>query len=266
MDTEQTQDEEVSKGSVEVTLPGGATVRVDGQGVADVDKAVWPQRLINQFQDSSFLYVEPGEKDDTGRTKPRSKRHFPVKDSSGKVDMPHLRNALARIPQSKLPQAVKDECTARARKMLEAAQPAKKSAFEFEGRIIKATEPEGTTLHYVLNVVLEPNPPELGVTDDTQKDAYGESDIWDAQRSFQKNKVMGLRHRAVAKGAEILHDWITPMEFEFGGQTVKKGSWLIGVEIDENDGDGAKLWKGIVSGEIAAFSIGGEGERIPLEE
>ena len=82
-------------------------------------KAVWTAAYVNSLSDSSFLYVEPGDKDATGRTTPRSKRHFPYKDADGKVDMPHLRNALARIPQSNLPQAVKDRVTARARRILE---------------------------------------------------------------------------------------------------------------------------------------------------
>lgn len=68
---------------------------------ADVNKAVWSTAFINNLPDSSFAYIEPGgKKDKEGKTVPRSKRHFPYKDASGKVDLPHLRNALARAPQS----------------------------------------------------------------------------------------------------------------------------------------------------------------------
>jgi len=269
MNGEQTQDTAVGKGSVTITLPGGTTVHAESEGAqVDVGKAVWDSSYVSKLPDENFLHIEAGGKKKAGITHPVSLRHFPVKDAAGNVDLPHLRNALARIPQSNLPQAVKDSCTAKAKKMLEAATPKKteKAAFECDGRIIKGTEPEGTTLHYVLNVALEPNPPEDGVTNDTQHDAYSKLDVWDAQRSFQKSKVLGLRHREVAKGATILHDWITPVEFEFGGQSVKEGSWLLGVEIDEDNEEGANLWKGIESGEINAFSIGGEGERIALEE
>jgi HK97 family phage prohead protease len=84
-------------------------------------KAVWTGAYINSLPDSSFLYIEPGgDKDSEGKTTPRSLRHFPVKDADGNVDMPHLRNALSRIPQSNLPQSVKDEATARAQRMLNA--------------------------------------------------------------------------------------------------------------------------------------------------
>ncbi|MGH8984916.1 MAG: hypothetical protein ACRDY6_13720 [Acidimicrobiia bacterium] len=92
--------------------------------VAETERhlAEWSTAFINDLPDSSFLYVEPGgSKDSEGKTTPRSLRHFPVKDASGKVDLPHLRNALARIPQSNVPASVKTRITASARRMLEQA-------------------------------------------------------------------------------------------------------------------------------------------------
>lgn len=56
-------------------------------------KAVWSTAYINSLPDSSFAYIEPGC--DT-----KSCRHFPYKDANGKIDLPHLRNALSRAPQS----------------------------------------------------------------------------------------------------------------------------------------------------------------------
>lgn len=83
------------------------------------DRATWTAAFINDLPDSSFLYIEPGgSKDEDGKTVPRSLRHFPVKDSAGNVDMPHLRNALSRIPQSSLPQSVKDLCTRKAQRLM----------------------------------------------------------------------------------------------------------------------------------------------------
>ena len=67
----------------------------------DADKADWSASTVNDLPDSAFLYVESGEKDSEGKTTPRSKRHLPYKDASGKVDLPHLRNALSRLGQSK---------------------------------------------------------------------------------------------------------------------------------------------------------------------
>jgi hypothetical protein len=92
-------------------------------------RATWSAADINDFPDGNFLYIESGgEKDDEGKTTPRSLRHFPYKDAEGNVDLPHLRNALARIPQSDLPQAVKDRVTARAQKILDDNTPAKEKA------------------------------------------------------------------------------------------------------------------------------------------
>lgn len=82
--------------------------------------AVWTTKYINDLPDSAFLYIEAGgQKDSEGKTTPRSLRHFPYKDSSNKIDLPHLRNAIARIPQSKLPADVKERTQTKARKLLE---------------------------------------------------------------------------------------------------------------------------------------------------
>jgi hypothetical protein len=70
--------------------------------------AKWDRKYINDLPDAAFAYIEPGgEKDEEGKTVPRSLRHFPhhtMNVKSGKehdtVDKPHLRNALARVPQS----------------------------------------------------------------------------------------------------------------------------------------------------------------------
>lgn len=81
--------------------------------------AVWTTSYINNLADSAFLYIEDGgSKDGEGKTKPRSLRHFPYRDAAGKIDLPHLRNALARIPQSNLPQEVKDRVTKKAQSIL----------------------------------------------------------------------------------------------------------------------------------------------------
>lgn len=79
----------------------GALAR-PGDGQEAMSEAVWTTAFVNDLPDSSFALVEPGgEKDEEGKTKPRSLRHLPYKDAGGKVDVAHLRNALARLPQMK---------------------------------------------------------------------------------------------------------------------------------------------------------------------
>jgi HK97 family phage prohead protease len=63
--------------------------------------ADWDTRYVNDLPDTAFLLIEPGgHKDREGKTIPRSLRHFPVHNAGGSIDAPHLRNALARIPQA----------------------------------------------------------------------------------------------------------------------------------------------------------------------
>jgi len=66
---------------------------------------------INDLPDSAFAYIEPGgQKDQGGKTVPRSKRHFPVHDEA------HTRNALARAPQSPFGKQAMSKILAAARK------------------------------------------------------------------------------------------------------------------------------------------------------
>lgn len=100
----------------------------------DVQKAVWSAAMVNGFPDSSFAFISPGgEKDAEGKTVPRSLRHLPYKDASGKPDAAHVRNALARLAQTDIPAAAK--ATARRRLVaaarqlkIEVAESAQKSA------------------------------------------------------------------------------------------------------------------------------------------
>lgn len=67
------------------------------------DEAHWTTQYINDLPDSSFAYIQPGgKKDDQGKTAPRTLRNLPFKDAQGNIDLPHLRNALARLPQTSL--------------------------------------------------------------------------------------------------------------------------------------------------------------------
>jgi len=80
--------------------------------------AEWDTETINNLPDSSFAYIAPGgEKDESGKTVPRSLRFIPYKDAGGEVDLPHLRNALARLDQTSL----SPEAQAKAKSVLEEA-------------------------------------------------------------------------------------------------------------------------------------------------
>src|SRR5690606_20170174 len=93
---------------------------------AAVDKAEWTRAFINDLPDSAFLFIEDGgQKDENGKTVPRSLRHFPVRNESGELDLPHLRNAIARIPQNRIAGVTAEDLAAlqaEARRLLAEAQ------------------------------------------------------------------------------------------------------------------------------------------------
>ena len=124
------QDYAIKKGAVTFAgLPKPVERRVTYEEVkALAANAAWTGKYVNDLPDSAFLYVEPGgKKDSEGKTVPRGNRHFPYKDANGEVDLPHLRNALARIPQSNVPASVKKRCTARAKSVLAKVKPTNSS-------------------------------------------------------------------------------------------------------------------------------------------
>lgn len=77
------------------------------------DRAVWTTAYINNLPDSAFAVILPGgEKDDEGKTTPRSLRKLPHHNADGGVDMAHLRNAMSREPQTDMSAAEHDRARA----------------------------------------------------------------------------------------------------------------------------------------------------------
>ena len=63
-----------------------------------IQERVWTRQYINNLPDSAFALILPGgEKDDEGKTVPRSLRKFPHHRQDGSIDIPHLKNANARV-------------------------------------------------------------------------------------------------------------------------------------------------------------------------
>jgi len=94
--------------------------------VAEIDNSEkWDKKYINDLPDSAFLYIEPGgKKDEEGKTVPRSLRHLPYKNKEGKIDLPHLRNAITRLSQENtgkkwLTEELRNRLLEKARKLLE---------------------------------------------------------------------------------------------------------------------------------------------------
>lgn len=89
------------------------------------EKEKWSKAYINDLPDSAFFFIESGgSKDSEGKTTPRNLRHLPYKDKNGKVDLPHVRNAISRAGSvklkdgSKISESEASEIKERARKIL----------------------------------------------------------------------------------------------------------------------------------------------------
>jgi len=64
-----------------------------------VTEAKWTRKFINDLPNSAFAVIEPAYT--RGDTDNKNARHLPYKGEGGKVDLPHLRAALARMNQIK---------------------------------------------------------------------------------------------------------------------------------------------------------------------
>jgi len=240
-----------------------------------LEKGLWSEGYVNDLPDSAFLHIEPGgETDDEGKTTPRSLRHFPVRDVDGKLDVPHLRNAISRIPQSKIPSlSAEDLATLQdeARRLLEEAEKkgegeagtskaasvdaedyAGQGAFSKTVPLIKGVDPEDE--RYVLGIVLEPE------VVDAQGDIYSVEEIRQAAHRFMEEfGGLGLMHRLQVNGqVRILESYLAPVDFEIGGVKVRRGTWLLAVRILSDE-----LWERVKDGSLGGFSIGGSARRIP---
>lgn len=121
-----------------------------------------------------------------------------------------------------------------------------KATFATYGRIVKADAEN----HYVTGVVYEP------MTEDSHDNFMTEAEITKAAYWFAKNgNKVDLQHSfEPLDGASVVESWIAKADFDLGGETVKKGTWLMTVEVADES-----VWEGIEKGEITGFSMGGLG-------
>ncbi len=220
----------------------------------DLDKATWSRAYINDLLDDAFLFIEQGgRKDEGGRTVPRTLRHFPVRDADGNLDLPHLRNAIARIPQAKIPgltDADLKRLQDKAGKLLAEAQGVAKAAgsevFTKSVPLLKGVNPDDE--RYVLGIVLEPE------VVDAQGDIYSADEIRAAAHRFMEDfGGLGLMHQMRVNGeVKILESYLAPVDLELSGQKIRKGTWLLAVRVLSD-----AIWAQIQEEAITGFSVGG---------
>lgn len=109
--------------------------------------------------------------------------------------------------------------------------------------------------HYILGIVLEPD------VVDAQQDTYSADEVQQAEQRFMVEfRNVGLMHKGfINDKVKIVESYIAPVDFTIDGESVKKGTWLMGVKVL----DGA-LWKACKGGDYTGFSIGGSAIRKPV--
>ncbi len=129
--------------------------------------------------------------------------------------------------------------------------------FSSFGKIIKTDNDN----HYVTGVVYEP------LTEDSQGDFMTEEEIQKAAVWFMKNgSGVDLQHDFKKfENAAVVESMVTKSDCVIGSEKIKKGTWLMTVEITDPD-----VWSAIEKGDITGFSMGGKGtyseKDIPLDE
>lgn len=121
-----------------------------------------------------------------------------------------------------------------------------KASFSAYGKIVKTD----TDSHYVTGIVYEP------MTEDSQGDYMTEEEIRKAAHWFAKNgDGIDIQHNFEKfEKAEVVENWIAKADFEIGKEKIKKGTWLMTVEITDPD-----VWAAVEKGEITGFSMSGTG-------
>lgn len=121
-----------------------------------------------------------------------------------------------------------------------------KARFTTYGRIVKANGDN----HYVTGIVYEP------MAEDSDGNYMTEKEITKAAYYFAKNSgQVDIQHSFKPfEGGTVVESWIAKADFAIDGEQIKKGTWLMTVEVADAD-----IWASIEKGEITGFSMGGVG-------
>jgi len=182
------------------------------QKETSVQGAVWTTAYVDSLPDSSFAFVD-------GKT-----RKLPYKDASGTVDLPHTRNALARLSQT---QGIPADEKEKVRTKLQNALKNAKAADDMVLRTTNAIKADAGTTDLPTRVHLlregEFN---------TQK--YGEvpiaaSNLYEMKFNFDR-------------GVGMANEGETGIPIDFAHQShLNAAGWIRGLEVVQAD-DGTELW------------------------
>lgn len=115
---------------------------------------------------------------------------------------------------------------------------------ETDVRLLKRDEAQ----QIVYGVVYEPD------VVDAHGDFMDAEEIEKAAHVFLKEfRNIDKQHDFTSKVGEVIESYIAPADFELGGQTVTKGTWMMAVKVVDD------VWQSIQKGEYTGFSLAGYG-------
>ena len=128
------------------------------------------------------------------------------------------------------------------------------ATFTTLGKILKSD----TENHYVTGIVYEP------MTEDAHNNYMTEEEIAKAAYGFAKNgNKIDLQHNFESlEGASVVESWIAKSDTVIEGNEIKKGAWLMTVELP---GD-SEAWDSVQKGELTGFSMGGVGKYSEVDD
>lgn len=110
------------------------------------------------------------------------------------------------------------------------------------------------------SIVYEPN-----VTD-AHQDFATPAEIEKAAHGFMEEYALmqgatGIDHARDTTPAQVVvvESYIAPVDFQLGGQAVKKGSWIMVMKIHDD-----RIWEAVKSGRYTGYSLEGLAERVPV--
>lgn len=112
--------------------------------------------------------------------------------------------------------------------------------------IIKALDEK----RLLTGVVLEPD--DVDAHYDTIPADVIETAAHEFLAEYNKSTNLGLQHEDMDPPLHLVESWIVPIDLVLGDTTVKKGSWVITVKVDDDE-----LWQSVKDGKYTGFSIGG---------
>lgn len=223
-----------------------------------ITKEQWTTEFINSLPDAAFAVIEPAYL--RGETNDKRARHLPhhgkgVTDPNddSTVDLPHLRNALARVNQI---QPVTDSITAeelRRKAMAHLQAHAKRLGIGDVGEVKKEVGFKKADLQkrIVYGEVYVPN----------EKDSQGQ---WMTAEEIEKMAHRFMENLRLTK-IDKQHDWdpdegvvVESFIARPGDPDFTPGAWVLGTKILKEE-----TWQAILKGEINSYSMAGVGELIP---